>query len=1440
MALFIFTTQNANSSAASGTIPKHHYRKGLLQTFIGPGISVQMFYPYHIMDAAKTIVHGIFRPFYRSSSSTRVVNATHIVEYTFYFFDSRSMSSFNDRQRVSTRPDDIADDTYANTSDGYNHTYGVNTDSLDNSLCANSHSILEGVCSTQSPKSIAGLDAIDLLISSGHHLQSLDTSSSSAGLSNPNQRYNLSQRDEDDEGGVAGSDKTQNNIGRQPNTAENKDRLSSASMPQLRRQRDNVSSTGFTKPTLPQQVNRSDINTDQKQKPRRRRQDKGQLYPQINSQHYGGDGSPSSAPSSPITPGSTRSVRSRHSSIRRKAAMSIITEAAAVAEEIADLQNFKITCRNLSSYRVVHLFYQTDVDLFDAIQEWKDNHPTLWVDDAINAFATAKGSDALAQLVYSTEAFDVILKYDASNEHIEPIFEDIVQADKQCCRHATISHCCEQCVLHYPSTTGTADVLPDAPHSLNAASAVESLMISKQVSPIRSQLQESPAKNVSRSFSLKTSQTQGRSRPDRQGLEGIPHISLPMPSHNNNSNSSDKNFQLLESLDCSTNLFPSPRSSTVAAEEDGHYMCDGGKQSEDMSDYRDPTLVQSFLSVHQQSYATTDHEGRERQPYGKRRIQRPSKAELREWKIQLHRRDFQLALLKEGLFLELEKSINSDAVYIKVLAPFWRLGEEAQKTSCKADLARTILPSIPYASRIFPRITRLFPCLDQPGLEQRREAVLFKVERLTDFHLAEPGRRWCDVVRHSGGVQRDGSHLKSNTGIDGRPGFFQTGRRGYLVKSIMMRTRSRKHPYGRKMGLRSALRHGVYQKLYALHDGSFKTYTETISDLNHRAQLRIKWAKRFWGSQPLDLVNTYFGERTGIYFAWLGHYTKWLTMPAVVGVAVFVFGIINASRSKKLDATPNALFAIFDNALTMPFALFMSIWSTVYIEFWKRANQYYAFRWNMNDYGRVELPRTEFRATRARYSPVTGKRELYYPHYWKAFRILASSIAVFLAVVIVVASVACLMIFKAWCRYHFGGPYAAVVATAMLNLVIIIVLGEIWCRLAEWLTDKENHKYTDAYEDSLIIKRYLFDFTNMYATLFYYAFFKAPFGNKIFKHRLDLQDECMYDACITELTVQLAVVFIGKQFLNGLFEMVFPWMLRTWNRKKILADQALKRRILLESRRSTRAPQWVKDDDLPSYEGRILKCYRKTVVQFGFCTLFVTSFPVAPAFALINNWIDIRMEAFRLLTQYRRPIALRAQDIGMWEKIMEFISFVSVITNAAIIAFSSLWVKQHLFVKWLKVSSEGELLAARLGFILVFEHVVYLFKFILRTAIPTVPLTIKLAVQRSKYMTRVASEGLDSELDESLDLDIGSDSQSENESDESDFEKSQNTAEGTGGYKSMNIQRHPSDKDAQGTKKLSIVSRGIRRVWRKAGIKKKNRRGHQELTTPDHNAFSMD
>lgn len=52
------------------------------------------------------------------------------------------------------------------------------------------------------------------------------------------------------------------------------------------------------------------------------------------------------------------------------------------------------------------------------------------------------------------------------------------------------------------------------------------------------------------------------------------------------------------------------------------------------------------------------------------------------------------------------------------------------------------------------------------------------------------------------------------------------------------------------------------------------------------------------------------------------------------------------------------------------------------------------------------------------------------------------------------------------------------------------------------------------------------------------------------------------------------------------------------------------------------------------------------VIQFGFVSLFVASFPLAPLFALLNNVIEIRLDAKKFVTELRRPVAVRAKDIG--------------------------------------------------------------------------------------------------------------------------------------------------------------------------------------------------
>ena len=52
------------------------------------------------------------------------------------------------------------------------------------------------------------------------------------------------------------------------------------------------------------------------------------------------------------------------------------------------------------------------------------------------------------------------------------------------------------------------------------------------------------------------------------------------------------------------------------------------------------------------------------------------------------------------------------------------------------------------------------------------------------------------------------------------------------------------------------------------------------------------------------------------------------------------------------------------------------------------------------------------------------------------------------------------------------------------------------------------------------------------------------------------------------------------------------------------------------------------------------------VLQFGFTTIFVAAFPLAPLLALLNNIIEIRLDAYKFVTQWRRPMPARATDIG--------------------------------------------------------------------------------------------------------------------------------------------------------------------------------------------------
>lgn len=91
------------------------------------------------------------------------------------------------------------------------------------------------------------------------------------------------------------------------------------------------------------------------------------------------------------------------------------------------------------------------------------------------------------------------------------------------------------------------------------------------------------------------------------------------------------------------------------------------------------------------------------------------------------------------------------------------------------------------------------------------------------------------------------------------------------------------------------------------------------------------------------------------------------------------------------------------------------------------------------------------------------------------------------------------------------------------------------------------------------------------------------------------------------------------------------------------------------------------------------------VVQFGFITLFVASFPLAPLLALINNIIEVRVDSWKLTTQFRRPVASKAHSIGAWQEILNGMAILSVVTNVSTenflcTCFISIFPEAHSFL----------------------------------------------------------------------------------------------------------------------------------------------------------------
>lgn len=54
------------------------------------------------------------------------------------------------------------------------------------------------------------------------------------------------------------------------------------------------------------------------------------------------------------------------------------------------------------------------------------------------------------------------------------------------------------------------------------------------------------------------------------------------------------------------------------------------------------------------------------------------------------------------------------------------------------------------------------------------------------------------------------------------------------------------------------------------------------------------------------------------------------------------------------------------------------------------------------------------------------------------------------------------------------------------------------------------------------------------------------------------------------------------------------------------------------------------------------------ITQFGYITIWSLVWPLAPIFALINNYVELRADAVKICKHVRRPVGDRVESIGSW------------------------------------------------------------------------------------------------------------------------------------------------------------------------------------------------
>ncbi|VDM35753.1 unnamed protein product, partial [Hydatigera taeniaeformis] len=227
-------------------------------------------------------------------------------------------------------------------------------------------------------------------------------------------------------------------------------------------------------------------------------------------------------------------------------------------------------------------------------------------------------------------------------------------------------------------------------------------------------------------------------------------------------------------------------------------------------------------------------------------------------------------------------------------------------------------------------------------------------------------------------------------------------------------------------------------------------------------------------------------------------------------------------------------------------------------------------------------------------------------------------------------------------------------------LVVFFINQVVFRQIAERLTDMENHETQLNWDRSLIVKRFLFEAVDAYASPFYLGVILVDWN---------------------ALQLFLMTTFATDSIRRLTVECFMPWFSSYWRGRQVTAA-ALAHKKSDDALEESEVQTNVVLAAVFGVEYEPFDDFLEMVLEHGYIVLFAVACPPYLAcMAFVCAWVEFFFDAFKLLQLLRRPMAQwlhRKQNI--WLVLLSVQAWLAIFSNLCLLSRYTQWNLPTLFL----------------------------------------------------------------------------------------------------------------------------------------------------------------